>query len=325
MLLIPQTLAQNFYYLLLVAPAIAALAGLALTSLARDRGSSPLLALVLVLFAIDTIRFALPLYAHDRAPIDLGHLLNQLTAPDDLIATQSGGSPDVLYAADRRGWLGETYDLARLEHIAQKGASYYASAFPFSSEQRRNLLPALDARFQRLSADDAYWPIYFLGTSTGLLHDVPKEEIRNPYLVVFADQVELLGISLRQLLDWPTSFEVIYYWRCVNKPDTDLRVFVHITTPSGQTVFQEDHWPLAGHFPTTRWAVGDVIRERYVVVLPNWLPAGTYQLRLGWYDPETGRRLPIVSPSTSDGEDRARVAKIEVRRPPTYRWFSVEY
>lgn len=323
LILIPESLARNYDDLLMVLPAGAALAGMALAALAARCRLRPVVTLLLILFVLDAMRSALPLYRPDRSPYDLGVLLNRLTAPQDLIVTESGGSPNVLYAADRRGWIDASYDLARLERLAQAGARYFASVSSQDTRDRREFLRALDARFQRLTPEDAPWPAYFLGAMPAPLHDIPKGEIQNPFPVNFGHQIEFLGISLRELLEWPTAFEVTYYWQCLKKTESDLRVFVHITTPSGQMVFQQDHWPLAGHLTTSQWSVGDVVRERYVVVLPGSLPPGRYQLRVGWFDPPRGPRLPIVSPSASDGEDRAAVADIEIHRAPRYRWFGV--
>ena len=165
------------------------------------------------------------------------------------------------------------------------------------------------------------------GRSNHCLHpfDIPKGEIQTPFPANFNHQIQLLGVSVREVLEWPTSFEVTYYWQCLKKTESNLRVFVHVTTPVGQTVYQQDHWPLAGHLPTSRWEVGDVVRERYVMVLPGGLSPGRYQIRVGWFDPKGGPRLPVANPSGSDGEDRAPVADVEVHRAPWYRWFSVEY
>ena len=140
----------------------------------------------------------------------------------------------------------------------------------------------------------------------------------------FDNRIDLLGISIRKLLGWPTSLEVIYYWQCRKKIDRNLSVFVHFTNAEGRIVFQQDHLPLSGRLPTSRWNPGEVIRERYVVVLPGELPAGSYQIRVGWFDPAAGPRLPIIPPAASDGEDRAIAGKIQAERAPRYRWLSVD-
>lgn len=102
-------------------------------------------------------------------------------------------------------------------------------------------------------------------------------------------------------------------------------MFVQITNSAGRTIAQQDHWPQAGRFPTSKWTTGDIIRERYVLVLPGSLAAGKYQVRVGWFDPSRGLCLPILNPTASDEADRATVAEVEVRSPPAYGWFSTDF
>ncbi|MFB3921044.1 MAG: ArnT family glycosyltransferase [Terriglobia bacterium] len=322
--LIPETLAQNYYDLLLLVPAGSALAGIAVARWLESPKLRMVALALLVLLAADAVRCARPLYREDRSPYDLGILLKNLTRPSDLIVTESGGSPNVLYAADRRGWIDPENNLTRLEHLAAVGARYYAPAASAGSDSRRDFFAALDERFYRLTNPDSPWPIFALHEPREVLEEAPTREIQNPYPVIFDNQIELLGISQRPLLNWPAAFEITYYWQCLKEVERNLRVFVHVTTAEGQMVASQDHWLLAGHFDVKRWKEGEVVRERYVVVLPAGLTGGRYQLRVGWFDPEKGDRLPIISPGASDGENRARVTEIEVRRPPRYGWFSVE-
>jgi len=323
--LIPDNLPENHYYLSLLMPGGAALAGLALSASVPHRKARPLLALLLGLYAAGAIYSAVPFYQPDRLPRDLGVLLNRLTEPDDLIVTESGGSPNMLYFADRRGWmLAREYDVGMLERFAQAGARYYADTFVADAVEQRTFFRALDARFERLTPEDASgsWPIYRLSPPPGVLREVPPGEMQAPRAVNFGDEIELRGVTLRHLLDWPASFEVTYYWRCLIETSANLRIFVHITNAAGQMAYQQDHWPLGGRLPVREWKNGDIVRERYVVELPGSLPEGEYQLRLGWFDPLRGTRLPVLSPGVSDQEDRAPVATIQVRRRPRYGWFS---
>jgi hypothetical protein len=255
-------------------------------------------------------------------PYDLGILLRTLTERDDLLATESGGSPNVLYYADRRGWILEgEYNVGRVEHLQHAGARYYADTFPGDATKQLDFFHALDRRYLRLTTDDAPWQVYDLAAKPAALRIAPKEMTSFP-TVNFDDQIQFHGGSVRALKSWPISFEVVDYWRCLKPPATDLRVFVEITNSAGQTVAEQEHWPQGGLFPTSKWALGDIIRERYILVLPGSLAAGRYQIRVGWFDPSRGRRLPILSPTASDQADRARVADVGVRPPPRYGWFS---
>jgi hypothetical protein len=317
LLLIPGVIPANLYYLSMLLPGGAALAAAVLA-----RVPVYIRTAILAAFAVGAIHSALPLYQPDRMPHDLGIMLRTLTEPQDLLATESGGSPTVLYYANRRGWLMEgEYNLERVEHLQHAGARYYADTFLGDATRQPAFFRALDRKYQRLTAEDAPWQIYDLAATPGALSVAPRE-MPGSRTVNFDDQIQFRGISIRSLQDWPPSFEAVYYWRCLKTPSADLRVFVQITDYAGRTVAQQDHWPQGGLFPTSKWAVGDIIRERYVLVLPGSLAAGKYQIRVGWLDPSRGPRLPILNPTGSDEADRAKVAEVDVGSPPRYGWFS---
>jgi hypothetical protein len=283
-------------------------------------------AAILILFTAGAIYSALPFYQHDRWPRDLGSLLNRLTAREDLIITESGGSPNMLYFADRRGWmLNREYDPAILTRLSQLGARYYADPFIVDGDKQHDFFRMLDTRFGRLTPEDAAWPwpIYDLTAPFVPLRDVPTGEIQRAYTVNFGGQIELLGVSLREVLDWPSSFELISYWQCLKESAGELQIFVLITDSAGHIAYRQEHWPRVERFSTTKWKVGDIIRERYVMVLPESLPGGKYQIRVGSFDPAR-RRLPIFKGAASNLEDTARVAEIDVHDPPRYGWFRAD-
>jgi hypothetical protein len=158
LILTPSLLPANHYYLSVLLPAGAALAGIALARL-----KPALAAILLVIFAADAIRCALPLYVPDRLPYEMGMELKRLSEPADLIVTETGGSPHVLYYADRRGWmLSAIYDQAVIDRLHQAGARYYADVFQADVRAHPEFFQTLDARFKRVSADDAPWRIYDL-------------------------------------------------------------------------------------------------------------------------------------------------------------------
>jgi hypothetical protein len=61
-------------------------------------------------------------------------------------------------------------------------------------------------------------------------------------------------------------------------------------------------------FPTNRWQVGQVLRDRHTLKIPADLAPGNYTVEIGMYLPATGARLPI------DGAaDKITLAKVSVR------------
>jgi len=278
--------------------------------------------MTVVIFIAGAIQTVLPLYAADQWPYELGLLLNRLTAPGDLIVSESGGSPNLLYFADRRGWLrSRAYDLASIAEPLQHGATYYADVFARDPSEHREFFRRMDGRFERLSAEGESWPIYRLGPRITPVRG-PLQGIGGSPGLIFGGQIALVGFSVRELLRWPPAFELSYDWQCLRRPATDLRVFVHFTDATGQIAYQQDHWPSNGFSPTSEWKSGDIIRERYVAVLPL-LPSTRYDIMIGWFDLASGRRLAVAGPRAPYKEDRVRVGGVTVVRAPKYGWFSV--
>lgn len=73
----------------------------------------------------------------------------------------------------------------------------------------------------------------------------------------------------------------------------DLTTFLHLLPEgaAGWPFAQQDQRPLAGRYPTDVWSAGERVTIPYSVMLPPSLPAGRYEVRLGWYDAGTGKRL----------------------------------
>lgn len=302
--LYPDVLPANHYYLCILLPGCGALAGLALTECVADRKFYVPVVLAVVFFTAGAIRAALPLYVADRWPYNVGVLLNRLTNPEDLIVTETGGNPNVLYYADRRGWMRDrNYDPAFIDQALQRGARYYADVFVSDPDEHAEFFRGLDNKFRRLTPAGRSWPwpIYQLVPPPGL---VDEHLLLDSGRARFGDQIELRGFAIREILSWPASFEILYQWRCLKQDAADLRVVVHLKNSAGQIAYQLDHRPRC---PTSKWKEGDVVRERSVLVLPETTPEGKYELLLGSHDS-----------FTQDG--RVKVAAVTVKAPPKYRW-----
>jgi hypothetical protein len=322
--LTPLVLPENHYYLSLLLPGAAGVSGLALNRLRHVRRGRLLAVSVLVLFAADAIRAVLPLFRADRSPRDLGIVLSRLTAPQDRLVTESGGSPIVLYFADRRGWmLNRNYNTSVLDSLKRQGARYYADAFLPDSQEHQDYFQVLNTCCERLTAEGSpwTWPVYDLRDPLNSSTLLAAGEIQHPCSVNFGNRIELIGTSVREVLSWPTSFEIKYYWRSLNALPLNLRVFVHFTDSNGVIVAQQDHWPLGGRLPTSAWTAGSIIRERYIVVLPGSVPVGKYKIQVGWFEPVRGARVRIVNSTVLNRESRAEIAEIEVHPHRGERWF----
>ena len=99
-------------------------------------------------------------------------------------------------------------------------------------------------------------------------------------------------------------------WQVLDPPDADYTVFLHLRDDKEQIVAQLDFRPFDDAFPTSQWSVGEIVEETRYWGIPEALSAGVYTLRIGLYNAETLRRLPLDIDSS--GEDAALLSKIEV-------------
>ncbi|MEW5985407.1 MAG: glycosyltransferase family 39 protein [Chloroflexota bacterium] len=87
------------------------------------------------------------------------------------------------------------------------------------------------------------------------------------------------------------SYPVSLTWWVAEPVAADYTVFVHLRDQAGQLVAQADGPPLAGWYPTSWWAAGEVVVDRRVFPVPRELSPGRYELVVGLYDPLSGARL----------------------------------
>jgi hypothetical protein len=138
--------------------------------------------------------------------------------------------------------------------------------------------------------------------------DVPAMQVSRP--ANFGDQLELLGYDLILPGQAGPDLQVVLYWRALRQPARDYTTFVHILNGSGQLATQQDHVPGGGAFPTGAWLPGEVIADRFSLLLPagKGLDPATAQLELGVYDPATGDRLPVLDAAGQGVDNRVLVS-----------------
>jgi len=89
--------------------------------------------------------------------------------------------------------------------------------------------------------------------------------------------------------------------------DKDYTVFVHVLDPEGEQMWTDDHPPAV---PTTKWKAGETIEYKRTIFVPAYPYVGEAIVRLGLYDPPSGKRLVLSAPEASRREYIA--AKIQI-------------
>ena len=92
-------------------------------------------------------------------------------------------------------------------------------------------------------------------------------------------QVEQVENELGITLSWKTLVEM----------DRDYTAYVHVLSEDGSLLAQLDRPP--DGYPTSDWKPGEIVQDRYAILLPSDLQSGTYLIQSGFYHLPTQERL----------------------------------
>jgi hypothetical protein len=130
----------------------------------------------------------------------------------------------------------------------------------------------------------------------------------------FDGKLELLGCDLTPVAaERGQAVHIVLYWQALTKPQEKYVYSIIFTDEAGQVldeVFQE---PVDGLYPTSLWSEGQVVRDRFDIILDDSLPEGRHRLSVGVWDPESGSYLRLVGLE----EDHVRLGKVYVGPGPS--------
>jgi 4-amino-4-deoxy-L-arabinose transferase-like glycosyltransferase len=110
-----------------------------------------------------------------------------------------------------------------------------------------------------------------------------------------ADKIEFLGYQLDQVELRPGEVVTLsLFWQARQPLAENYSTFVHLADRGDAFTWQEDGQPVNGLFPTSQWPVGVEVWDGREVPVPINAPPGRYRLEVGWYDPSTLERLPVL-------------------------------
>ena len=136
------------------------------------------------------------------------------------------------------------------------------------------------------------WQIHCRDTYTS-----PQILSMTPYPHLHRDTTPFVwqeGMTM-QAYDWwidNTRLFFNFYWQTEHPIDADYKLFVHIVDERETLVAQIDTMPCQWTCPTSTWPPGQWMADTTMVDI--WgLPAGIYQIVVGFYDEATGERLLV--------------------------------
>lgn len=105
----------------------------------------------------------------------------------------------------------------------------------------------------------------------------------------FANEIALIGYDLQVESD---GVRLKTYWQAQGPIDASYTIFVHALDENGVLLAQQDALPQGGAYPTSIWAVGEVVVDEVVLSIAPDVESD--QIALGIYRLDTLLRLPLV-------------------------------
>jgi len=122
--------------------------------------------------------------------------------------------------------------------------------------------------------------------------------IKHPQEAILGDKVRLLGYNMESGFRPGDGIHLTLFWQCLEDMDQDYTVFTHLIDEKQNIWGQKDNQPVDGFYPTSRWEVGEIVRDQYDIAIPAAIPPSEYTIEIGMYARDTMKRLEIFGDST---------------------------
>lgn len=243
-----------------------------------------------------------PTYAKSRDWPALTTYLADNVTPDDLVIQLSVDSAFGYYYADPADDIAlpgyPTQPTDEIERIlsaeAEKRASIWIVGQTFSDWPSAGVVENwLNSHMQLVregQAADLNYHQYMPWT-------VAADELASAPLADFDGKIELLDAHIFMPANRTGSLTIWLYWRPIEKTEKPLKIFAHligaVNPATGSPLWsQDDQFPQDGRISTTDWSSDEIYRDVYTLPLAE-VAAGEYEIRVGFYDPDTNERLPV--------------------------------
>lgn len=174
-------------------------------------------------------------------------------------------------------------------------------------------LPVLDETGAPVSDNVRFGHIELVRNQQG--EPIPGD-IPNPVQFNLANQIALVGYELDRTAAQPgETFNLVLYWRALRDIEINYAVFTQIIDENANKWAQKDAWPQEGNAPTATWTAGQLIEDHYALVVNPDAPSGAYDLLVGMYGANDGKRLSLLGEAGQVQADYIILGKVRIVRP----------
>ena len=169
----------------------------------------------------------------------------------------------------------------------------------WEEEGRWLLARSLDMRLVHLSEGNYVYEVNPYGPSLltapeAITDSYWQERIPRPVRANFGGLITLLACEVNAGTHGPA---LTLYWQAQKKLHIDYTVFVHLLDEAEAIIAQGDSPPVAGHYPTSSWKPGEIVRDEHPLDLGEGWEERGLRFRVGLYRPEIPGeegRLPLL-------------------------------
>jgi hypothetical protein len=137
-------------------------------------------------------------------------------------------------------------------------------------------------------------------------------DVEHPLRAELGGKVRLLGYNVESGFRPGDNIHLTLFWQCLEEMEQSYAIFTHLVDAGDNIVAQKDNPPVDGFYPTTKWEVGEIVRDQYdLVISPEALP-GQYRLEVGMYLVETGERLNVLKDDVPSSDARILLLPVAI-------------
>ncbi|HEU4326439.1 MAG TPA: glycosyltransferase family 39 protein [Roseiflexaceae bacterium] len=152
-------------------------------------------------------------------------------------------------------------------------------------------LPPFDRFYQR---ETPVFVAQIHGVPYAWVYQLPPP-VELPHAADFGPAIHLRGLNAEGEAQRGATQDLTLFWKSRAAITNDYMLFAHLIGPDGQRYAQFDL-----PYTTSTWEPGRIVETHLPLTLPDNGPVGTYRLYIGLYEPATGQRLPLSTPTNLD-------------------------
>jgi len=134
-------------------------------------------------------------------------------------------------------------------------------------------------------------------------------DIPMPLEVNYGGKIKLLGVTVDKK-SFPKQLEIAYFWQVIEELGIYQTVFVHFRDSKGNILFQNDH-DFCPDYSFHEKIKGKFIKESFLIYIPKLEMGTKLDIKVGIYDPVSGKRLAIKSSGKTPADYENTAADIK--------------